>query len=308
MREGLRGAEARLAAIRLGQCGHRFDLRHRAGGGVVGENSLRHGHFVVHEDELAARMKREMARTAASGRFGKRRLVRREFAAGGIDFVDKHFVQAEVAGEGEAIVRAEIHAVRMRAGLALWIDAAAFMLDEAGGLAQFAIGTDRVGGDAAAAVVRQRGHFACGIDIHMTRAAADGAGLIDERELAALRINGEGTDAAAFFAICTRDVADGEEKFFRRMNRQEAGIARFSGDFGLRERAAAAVETCDVDAFAAVLGIRVGSKVNEVVVTRVRCSGGEKTESGGDEERAFHGARMLTERTKTVKHRLHTRE
>ena len=201
MRDRLGGAESLFAAIGFRQRGNGFDFGERTFFGVVGEDGFGHGHFVVHEDVFAARVKREVTRATTSGHFGKGGIIRDHLACGGVDLVDEHLVQAEIACEGEAVVGAEVHRMRMRPGLTLRISPRAFMLEETRGLRDGTVVFDRIGSDAAAAVVRDRGQLARFIDVHMAGAGTDSARLIDRREFAGGLVDGEGTDAAALFAV-----------------------------------------------------------------------------------------------------------
>ena len=85
----------------------------------------------------------------------------------------------------------------------------------------------------------------------------DGALLVDERQFAGGGINREGTDAADVLAIRPFHIADGKEILLGRMNRNEARIASLGCQLRFCQRTSGHIETSHVDAFAAVLGIRV---------------------------------------------------
>lgn len=175
MHQRLGCAETSFTLVGLWQGKDGFDFGESAFFSIKGKDGHRHGHFVVYEDVFTTRMEGEMARAASCRCFGKGRVVRRKLARGGIGFVDEYFVQTKIAGEGEAIVRAEVHRMSVRSGLALRINAGAFMLDETGCYGDGTVVVNSIRGDTATTVVRNCDHLAGFIDVYMARITANGA-------------------------------------------------------------------------------------------------------------------------------------
>ena len=126
----------------------------------------------------------------------------------------------------------------------------------------------------------------------MARAIPDGASLIDRREFAGFEVDAKGTDAATFLAIGCGDITNRIEIFFRRMDREEARIARLDGEFRLRQFAGGGVEAGDIDPLAAVLGVRVGAEIDEEIFPGD--GGGGEGGKGEGKGGSCHGAPMLT--------------
>ena len=77
-----------------------------------------------------------------------------------VQLVDDHLVEAEIGGGGELAGGIDIDRMRMRLLLPAGIDARPLVLNGAGRLAELAVGVDRQTGDAAAAVVGDKGVLA----------------------------------------------------------------------------------------------------------------------------------------------------
>ncbi len=277
MGNGLGGAVSLLAAIRLRQGGDGLDFGELSLLGIISEGRDRHEHLIVHKGEFATRVEGKVTR-ATAGRHGGVAMGS-EGARGGVDLIDQDFVQTQVTGKGEAVVRAGVDAVAMGAGLAFRIHRAALMLDKGHRLTELAFFPDAVARHAAAAVVRDHGHLTGLIDRDVAGTGTDGGDLIDQVEFAIGLGDAKGTDAPGFF-VGAADLADGVEVLFGRVNGQEAGAAGFSGQFRGAELARGGVEFGNVDALAARFGVGVAAEIDPVIVPGDG-GGGE----GGEDER-----------------------
>ena len=141
-------------------------------------------------------MKREVARSRSRREGGERRIIRRERGLGRVEFVNKHLVEAEVAGEGKLLRGVHDDAMPVRAFLPRLVHARALVLDEGAGCAERAIGLDRQRLDAATAVVRHHHALARAVHVDVAGAGAAGRLLVQGRELSGRRINGERADRA----------------------------------------------------------------------------------------------------------------
>src|SRR6185369_3404153 len=115
----------------FGQCRNRLDLGEGAFRGVPGVCRYRRCNLIAVVGKTATGMKREVARTAAGGRFCERGFVGSERTFRWVEFIDQELVEAEVGGDGEAIAGRDVDRVSVRAGFALLINARAFVLEGA---------------------------------------------------------------------------------------------------------------------------------------------------------------------------------
>src|ERR1700722_6669830 len=114
----------------------------------------------------------DVARAAAGGDVGGRRVVRRQFAFLRVVLVDHYLVQPEVADESEMVRRVQGDAVGVRPFLTAWVFAFSLVLHEIGGIAETALLVDGKDPHAAAAVVRGDKVLTFFVHDQMTRAFA----------------------------------------------------------------------------------------------------------------------------------------
>ena len=210
----------------LRQRGNRLHLGHRRVRGGVAEHRDRAAHFVDDVNEFAVMGKNQMAR-AGAGRHGReRRIARRQFGGVRIQMIDGNLVQTEIAIEREAIVRRRQNEMRVRPGLTCWICPGAGVQDGRRGFAETAVGVNGQRRDAAGTVICDQQTFARDIHGDMTRPAAAGKLLVQQRELAGF----------AFESKCAHGpglahFTDGIEKMFTRRHRQKSWIFGFRREF-----------------------------------------------------------------------------
>src|SRR5207237_1392421 len=132
------------------------------------------------------------------------RIVRRQRSLRGIEAIDENPVESEVGREGELARRVEIDRVRVRFLLARRVDARSLVLNEAGRLAEFAVLADGQGRHAAAAVVGDECILALPVECDVTRTAALGRLLIEQGQVAGLRVDGESADSAFLARLADR--------------------------------------------------------------------------------------------------------
>ena len=94
-----------------------------------------------------------MPRSGAGIHFDIRWIVGRESAFGGVEMVEKDFVEAEISDESEAIVGSSSNPVGMGTFLALFVDAGPGVLDEGGGGSEATVFADGEYRDTAAVIV-----------------------------------------------------------------------------------------------------------------------------------------------------------
>src|SRR6266508_3028676 len=82
--------------------------------------------------------------------------MREQLAGRRVERVDDQLIDAQIGNDHKAIVGRGCSRVRVRPLLALWVGAAALMLNEVGRRAKRAIGRDAVDADAARAVIRRQ--------------------------------------------------------------------------------------------------------------------------------------------------------
>ena len=190
-------------------------------------------------------------------------LLRGQFAGVVIDGIDHDLVEAEVGGEGVFAIGGDEEGVGVRLFLPRRIDRGALVLYEVGGFAERSIRVDGQDGDAAAAVVGDKGVAAGGIDIDVAGAAANRRLGVDVGEGAGLRVDAESGDRAAGSAIYLAGLADGIEVAVVGSDGDEGGRVNAVDTADGAEGAAGHVEAVDVDT--GLVGFGVGADIDEII-------------------------------------------
>src|SRR4029077_8408704 len=172
-------------------------------------------------------MEGEVARSGTRIQFGEGRSVGRERAFGGVEAVDQDFVEAEIGGEDEAIIGGSADPVGVRAFLALFVDTGAGVLHESGGGSEAAAFANRKHSDAPAVVISDQDKLAGFVERDVTRTGALRRSLVEQRELAAFRVDGKRTDRAAFLPAEMVDLVYRVEIFPAGMDSDERWIFGF---------------------------------------------------------------------------------
>src|SRR5262249_12516865 len=127
--------------------------------------------------------------------------------------------------------------MRVGAFLPFSVDARSLVLNEAGGLGQAAIGSDRQNAHAAAAVIRRQYMLALAINYEVTRPRAPGGVPVQQSAFATFRVDGESTDGSAALVFGVVELAHRIKEMPAGMNGEEGGIDRFGGDLRIRKPA-----------------------------------------------------------------------
>src|SRR3954447_25324045 len=101
-----------------------------------------------------------MAWTGAFRKGAKGGIIWDQTGSRQIEFINEDFVQPKVRGEHEFVVGIHVDAMGVRSLLPLWINARSLVLDKGCNLTERAIGGDRVGRNAPAAIIGHQGDLA----------------------------------------------------------------------------------------------------------------------------------------------------
>jgi hypothetical protein len=134
-------------------------------------------------------MKLDVTRPGAGFDGRERRVIRRERAILLVEPVHEHFVDPEIGDEREPVAR--IHDDRMgeRACLTLRIHTAPGVLREPGAVTQRTVRVDRQGGDIATLIVGDQRVVVGLVERDVTRIGAAGRFLVEQSQLAGLRVD-----------------------------------------------------------------------------------------------------------------------
>src|SRR5438445_6147412 len=131
-----------------------------------------------------------MARTRSGGDFDERRVAWRKPALRRIKLVGKDLIEPQIRTQHRTVVRPNDGLVSVWSTLALWIGTRTGVLKKRRGRAERAVGMNRKGGDAAAAVVRHEEPLARAIDRHMARSTAAGRDPVQQLQGAGRAVDG----------------------------------------------------------------------------------------------------------------------
>ena len=252
-RDGDLGREARPGEARR-QRRDRLDRREHALLRVVREDADRGEELVDGVEELPARAKRQVARAGA--RVERHRTVGLEAALRRAEAVDEDPVGPEVGREGESLRGIEVDAVGVRLVLPCRVRSGSLVgADEGGGL-QPPVRFDGQHGDVAPAVVRDEEGAAGLVHDEVAGAGPLRRPLVEQRQVARLRVDGEGTHRPRLRALEARDLPHRVEEAPARVEGEKGGVPGLRGEDGLRHGAAGAVEGEAVDPTARAVRIR----------------------------------------------------
>src|SRR5258708_6650464 len=96
--------------------------------GIVAERRYGGIEFVYDIGPATIWMKAEVARTCSRFGLAPRCCVRRQLAGAGIELVDHDLVETQIGDVQITICMVQLHAVRVRPGLPIWIHARSLML------------------------------------------------------------------------------------------------------------------------------------------------------------------------------------
>ena len=167
-------------------------------------------------------MEGEVARPFARGDARRLRLVRREQALLDVELVDEDVVRAEVGDVGAAVLRMEVDAVGMRAGLAASVRTRANVLDRRARRGEGTVFLDRQGGGRTGTVVHDDEILARGVDGEVRRALALGGFGIQQAQLVAF----DGVSSDGAFG----GLSGGVEELRVGAEREIGSGLRFGGD------------------------------------------------------------------------------
>src|SRR6185437_8221601 len=200
-------------------------------------------------------MKREVARPGTRGDRSRRRVVCSQCAGNGFKLVNQHLVQSEVTGECETVARVRCDKMCVRTFLTLFVGARSPVLDKGRWHIQPAILLDRQRFDTAAAIVSDENSPAGCVHGNVARPVSPGRLLIQEGQLAVVRINGKGTHTPALFTVEIADFVRGVKKSAIWMNRKKTWAGGFGGQLGNTQLATRCIKTGNVDSLAPRTGI-----------------------------------------------------
>ena len=159
---------------------------------------------------------------------------------------------------------------------------------------QAAVLADRQDGDGAAAVVRDERVAARLVHDEVAGARALGRLLVEEGEVARLRVDRERAHRARLRPLEARDLPHRVEEAAARVECEERGVLRLDGEHRLRHRAGGGVEGEPVDPTARAVGVGADVDGHGAGLRRGRGDGGGGERREGEEEcRAQEGGHRV---------------